>query len=98
MTEYRPGDGIIVRVDNDKDLPDIGEILKLYVINNDIYFEVRKFNSNYDPHFRLYTLDQSPSDDKCCVCLSELVMQTPVHIRSSISFGNKKLFIVPHAL
>ena len=100
MIEYRLGDGIIIGVDSDKDLPYIGEILKLYVINNnDIYFEVRPFHSKYDPHYRVYTLDQS-SADTLYVHHLELFMQIPVHIRALVSFdnGHRKLFILPHAL
>ena len=34
MTEYRPDDEKIIGMDDDKDLPDIGKILKLYILNN----------------------------------------------------------------
>lgn len=100
MTEYKPGDGIIVGVDNDTDLPEIGKILKLYVLNSndDICLEVWMFHSHYEPHYRLYSLDQSAADNILYVYYSELVIPVPVHICSSVPFGHKKLFILPYAL
>ena len=136
LNEYRLGNGIIIRVDNDNDLPVIGKILKLYVINDEICFEVRMFNTQklyvindeicfevrmfnaqklyvindeicfevrmfntqYEPHYRVYTFnDQAATSDIHYVYHSELLMQVPVYIHSSATFGShKRLFILPY--
>ena len=97
INEYRIGDGIIIRVDSENDLPVIGKILKLYVVNGEICFEVRMFSSQYEPHYRVYTFNQAVAND-IHVYHSEILMQVPVHIHSLVTFGHKKLFIVPHAV
>ena len=93
--EYRPGDGVILSMDVDKDLPNIGVILKVYFIDDKMLFQVRIFNSEYESHYRAYTLQNSPAADVKYVYHSKLALQDPVHIRT---FGHKKLFILPHAL
>ena len=100
VNEYRPGNGIIIRVDNDNNLPVIGKILKLYVINDEICFEVRMFNTHYEPYYRVYTFnDQAATSDIHYVYHSELLMQVPVYVRSSATFGShKRLFILPYVV
>ena len=61
--EYRPGDGVILSMDVDKDLPNIGVILKVYFIDDKMLFQVRIFNSEYESHYRAYTLQNSPAAD-----------------------------------
>ena len=95
VNEYRPGDGVILSMDIDKDLPNIGVISKVYFVDDKILFQVKAFLSDFEPHYKSYTLQNSPTPDVKYIFHSNLALQVPVHIRT---FGHKKLYILPYAL
>ena len=94
--EYKHGVGIILGVDDD-DLPQIGCVQDIYVIdNNKVLFSVKKFSTTCEPHFRAYMLHEE--DVIAFLYLTDLFVRTPVHIRTSRTVGSNKFVILPHAL
>ena len=94
--EYKRGVGIILGVDDD-DLPQIGCVQDVYVIdNNQILFSVKKFSTTCEPHFRAYLLHEE--DVTAFLYLTDVFVRTPVHICTSRSVGSNKFVILPHAL
>lgn len=94
--EYKHGVGIMLGVDDD-DLPQIGCIQDVYVIDNDkVLFSVKKFSTTYEPHFRAYVLHEE--DVTAFLYLTDVFVRTPVYIRTSRSVGSNKFVILPHAL
>ena len=79
--EYKIDTGIIVVVEHD--LPVVGRIKDIHVINgNKILFHVKSICTNFEPHFRTYLLQNDTDVLEKVVYLSDLFLQTPVHIRS----------------
>ena len=94
--EYKCGVGIILCTDDD-DLPQIGCVQDIYVIDNDkVLFSVKKFSTTCEPHFRAYVLHEE--DATAFLYLTDLFVRAPVHIRTSRSVGSKKIVILQHAL
>ena len=79
------------------DLPLIGEISTIYIINaNNVVFRVIPFSSIYLQHFRVYVLHHIPNEKEQIIYLSSLAVQVPVHIRTPQALPQKKVVILPH--
>lgn len=95
--EYKYGVGIILGVDED-DLPLLGRVDDIYVLNSTtVVLRVAKFCTTYKPHYRAYMLHEL-DDDSTIVHLTDLFLNTPIHIRTSQVLGTCKFIILPHAL
>ena len=94
--EYKRGVGIILDVDDD-DLPQIGSVNDIYVIDDKkVLLSVKKFSTIYEPHFRAYVLCEE--DVTTVLYLTDLFIITPIHIHTSHILGSNKFVILPHAL
>ncbi len=91
--EYKRKVGVVY--DMTDDLPKVGQITSIYVINhNTVIFAVKCFSSVYVEHFRAYTL-HTLSCDKL-VCVHDLLLPNPVHIRTASSLPGSKFVILPY--
>ena len=78
--EYKISTGVILDVEHD--LPVVGVIQDIYLVNEDkILFRVDKSSTSYEPHFRAYILE----NDSCTriISHSDLFVHTCVYIRKS---------------
>lgn len=90
---YKPHAGVIVEVNDD--LPTVGEILEIFVIDSlHIIFKVEQFTTLYEEHFRAHVL-QDEGVTKF-VPLTKLFIHNPVHIHRSQTLHH--FVILPHAL
>ena len=98
-TEYKVDTGVILDVDED-DLPVVGCIRHIYVINNTkVIFDVTKYTTTFEPHFRAYLLSEAEeSTSATYIYQTELFLRSPVHVRKSQVFGTNKYIILPHAV
>lgn len=92
--EFKKGAGVVFGMKND--LPQVGQITNLYVINSGtVLFRVIPFSCSWCPHFRGYALHEEPNGHDQLLYMSELVVHTPVHIRRPQAL--QTLFIIlPH--
>ena len=93
--EFKKGAGIVFGMKND--LPQVGQITSIYVINGGtVMFRATPFTS-WLPHFRGYTLHEEPHVHEKLLYISHLVSNTPVHIHRPQALPSRKLFItLPH--
>lgn len=95
--EYKVDVGIILGVDED-DLPQLGCIHDIYIVNkSQVVFNVTKFTTTFEPHFRAYLLN-GQEDGTTFVYQTELFLRSPVHIRRSQILGLNKYIVLPHAV
>ena len=90
--EYKISTGVILDVEHD--LPMVGIIQDIYIVNEDkVIFCVDQSSTSYEPHFRAYIVE----NDSCSriICHSD---HTPVHIRKSRVPDLSNIFILPFAL
>ena len=93
--EYKKDAGVVTRMKHD--LPQIGKISAIYIVNsNTVVFRVRPFSSYSLSHFRGYVLETLPLEHEQLVYLSNLVVHNPVHIRTPRSLEGSKFIILPH--
>ena len=97
--EYKVDAGVILDVDED-DLPLVGCIRSIYIVNNTrIIFDVTRYTTTFEPHFRAYLLSEVEyTTSTTFVYQTELFLRLPVHIRKSQVFGTNKYIILPHAI
>ena len=82
-------------VDVEDDLPIIGQIENIYVVDgSNIILNVQLFSTLYEQHYRAYVLQDS--DDNVMIPLSKLFLHSPVHIHRSQTLH--RFVILPHAL
>ena len=79
------------------DLPIVGVIQDIYIINEDkIFFNVNQFSTSYEPHYWTYILE-----DKICsriIGYPDLFIYFAVHIRKLHVTDFSAVFILPFAL
>ena len=93
--EYKTDAGVIIEVRHD--LPVVGRIEDIYIINGSkILFELNLYTTHYEPHFRAYVLHKT--SQRKLLYLSNLFMDTPVHIRKSQILGTYLFVLLPYAL
>ena len=94
--EFKKGAGVVFGMKND--LPQVGQITSIYVINcGTVLFRAFLYKTSWIPHFRGYALHEEPHVSERLLHLSELVLCTPIHIRRPQALPSSKLFIVlPH--
>lgn len=80
-------------------MPIVGVVLDIYIVNgNEVVFQVDQFFTSFEPHYRVYILDDHVSSSDP-VLHSNLFIQTPVHMRKSNIPELKNSFILlPFAL
>ena len=82
-------------VDVNDDLPIIGQIEDIYVVDGStIAFNVQQFSTIYEQHYRAYVLQDSC--DNIIIPLTKLFLHSPIHIHRSQTLHN--FVILPHAL
>ena len=82
-------------VDVTDDLPIIGQIEDIYVVDGStIIFNVKQFSTLYEQHYRVYVLQDS--GDNKIIPLTELFLHSPLHIHKSRTLHH--FVILPHAL
>ena len=82
-------------IDVKDDLPVVGQIKEIYVVDNsNIIFSVQQFSTLYEEHYRAYVFQ----DDGVSriIPLTKLFIYNPVHIHKSRTLDN--FIILPHAL
>ena len=68
--QYKRNAGVVCGMDHD--LPTVGKISSLLIINDDkLYFRVKLFSSVYIEHFRVYTLQ--PLDSEALISTDDLL-------------------------
>jgi len=84
-----------VIIDVKDDLPVVGQIQEIYVIDNsDIIFNVQQFSTLYEEHYRAYVFqDDSVSR---IIPLTKLFIHNAVHIYRTQTLNH--FIILPHAL
>lgn len=93
--EYKLFAGVILNVEHD--LPVVGVITDIYVVNGDrVLFSVEQYSTSYEPHYRAYILENNSCSR--IVCRSDLFTHSPVHIRKSHVPDLSDIFILPFAL
>jgi len=94
--EYKTNTGVIVDVEHD--LPIVGQIQELYLVDGTrVAFHLKVYKTSYEPHFRAYLLQKQFTEK--VLQLSNLFVETPVHIRKSQALGPHVFFIIlPFAL
>ena len=95
--EYKCGVGVVLDIEDD--LPQVGCIHDIYIVNgSQIAVRVKTFAATYyEPHYRAYLLDEEEDTTKL-VYINNLFLLTPVHIRTSHVLGTNKYIILPHSL
>ena len=96
--EYKSSAGVILDVEHD--MPIVGIILDIYVINaKEVALNVEKFSTTFEPHYRAYILDDNSSSSNI-VLHSDLFIQTPIHIRKSSNpeLNHNSFLLLPFAL
>ena len=92
--EYKKGAGLVIQMK--QDLPHIGKISTIYILNNDtIVFRVLPFYTQPLPHFQGYILHSPPEQNQQLVYISQLAVHIPVHIRMPQSLPRRKFVILP---
>ena len=82
-------------VDVTDDLPVIGQIEEIYVVDGStIIFNVQQFSTLYEQHYRAYVLQDG--GDNIIISLTKLFLHSPIHIHKSRTLHN--FVILPHAL
>ena len=78
----------------------IGCIQHIYVVDHSkVIFDVTKFSTSFEPHFRAYLLNQPESGENgIFIHQTQLLMRSPVHIRKSHALGVNKYIILPHTI
>ena len=96
--EYKPGAGVVLAVEHD--LPQIGQITTIYVLDGaTVLFRIVPFSSSYLPHFRGYSLHELPlPNNKELFYMSDLVINTPIHIRRPQSLPHHDVVLLPYHL
>ena len=95
--EYRNNDGIILS--NENDVFQVGEILNIYVLDGDkILFQTKPFMTYFNAHYHIYLLETVNDVLEKFVLQHDLLISTPVHIRTSAVFSPQKFVIFPHYL
>ena len=93
--EYKIDAGVIIKVEHD--LPIVGRIEDIYVINGSkVLFDLKLYTTHYEPHFRAFVLHKS--SQRKCLYLSNIFIDTPVHIRKSQVLGTHLFVLLPYAL
>lgn len=97
--EYKVDAGVILDVHED-DLPVVGCIHHIHVVDNTkVIFDVTKYATTFEPHFRAYLLSEAEDTTSgTFVFQTELFLRSPVHVRKSQVFGTNKYIILPHAV
>lgn len=92
-TEYKTSVGVVY--DMTDDLPRVGQVTSIYVINHTtVLFAVKCFSSMYVEHFRAYTL-QALHCDKL-VSVHNLLIPNPLHIRTASALPSKFVVLPYH--
>jgi len=93
--QYKLNAGVIIDVKHD--LPIIGQIEAIYVVdNNKILLKVNQYWTNYEPHYRAYTLRTEVQKSTRLLLTMELFVPIVVHIRKTKTL--KHHFILPYEL
>ena len=98
MVDFRRP-GHIYEVEHD--LPIVGKIQDIYIIDGSkVLFNVKPYLTHYHPHFRSYLLHERTESDVQNIFLyvSNLFIDTPVHIRRSQVLGTEIFILLPYAL
>ena len=91
--EYKRNAGVVCGMNHD--LPTVGKITSLLVINSDkLYFRVQLFSSLYIEHFRAYTLQ--PLDSEALISTDDLLSPHPIHIRTTSALPHHPCIILSH--
>ena len=95
--EYKNNAGIIYDVEHD--LPIVGKIEDIYIIDGcRVLFNVKSYLTYYQPQFRAYLLYERTDIQRIFLYLSNLFIDTPVHIRRSQVLGTETFILLPYAL
>ena len=93
--QYKKDTGVIVDVQHD--LPIVGQIQEIYLVDGySIAFHLKVYSTTYEPHYRAYLLKKDYTEK--ILQLSSLFVETPVHIRRAQSVGTHAFIILPFAL
>ena len=92
--EYKVDAGVILDVD-EEDLPVVGRIRHSYVVDNTtVIFDVMKYITTYESHFRAYVLSEAEdATSPVFIYQTKLLLRSPVHVRRSQVFGTNKYII-----
>ena len=91
--EYKKYVGVIYSMVHD--LPNIGQIISIFVVNNKIpVLEVKCFSTVYIEHLRVYTLSELEFETML-ITVQDLVVPNPVHIRTVSALPHSKTVILP---
>ena len=92
---YKLNAGVIVDVKHD--LPLIGQIKEIFVVDNiKILLKVTQYWTYYEPHYRAYTLRTAIEGCSQLVYTTDLFLPIVVHIHRTKTL--KYHFILPHDL
>ena len=95
--EFKIDVGIIYGVEDD--LPIVSKVQDIYIIDGcKILFNVKPYLTHYQPQFRAYLLYERTDVQKKFLYLSNLFINTPVHIRRSQVLGTETFILLPYAL
>lgn len=95
--EFKINVGIIYEVEHD--LPIVGKVQDIYIIDgNKVLFKVKPYLTYYHPQFRAYLLSERTDVKEKFLYLSNLYIDTPVHIRQSHVLGTEIFILLPYAL
>ena len=95
--EYRTNDGIILS--NENDTFQVGEILNIYILDGSkVLFQTKPYSSYFNAHYHIYLLKMMCDVLEKFVLQHDLLLSTPVHIRTSVNFIPPKFVILPHYL
>ena len=95
--EYKINTGVIYDVEHD--LPLVGKIEDIWIVDGcKVIFNVKLYFTHYQPHFRAYLLNERTDIQKKFLYLSNLFIDTPVHIRTSQVLGVEIFILLPYAL
>jgi len=91
--EYKRNAGVVCGMSHD--LPTVGKISSVLVINGDkLYFKVKLFSSVYIQHFRVYTL--RCLDTEALISTDDLLSPHPIHIRTTSAVPHHQCIILSY--
>ena len=95
--EFKLDVGVIYDVEND--LPVVGKVKDIYIIDGcKVLFSIKPYLTHYQPHFRVYLLSERTDVQEKFLYLSNLFIDTPVHIRQSQVLETHRFILLPYAL
>ena len=90
-TLYKNSGAVLIGMKDD--LPIFGKIQKILIVQEDVYFKVKIFETHsYSTHYHAFLV--SPSALCQIVCQTKLLNHMPLHIRSIIGLTRQKAIIL----